>query len=166
MPLTDSQKGKIAEHLVGAACLLQSDGAFLASVPLVDDEGVDLILTHKKTNQTLLLQVKSRFTLSKRGNYRTQVRKAVLLPSPSKFLLFVFYDKVRAALGERMWLVPSLDFERLLQGQRAERPNFVFQSRFTSKADMWKPYQIGVQDLAAALLGHLTETRISNGYPF
>lgn len=155
MALTTSQKGKIVEHLVGAMCLLQSEGEFLASVPLVDDEGVDLILTHKRTHTTLLLQIKSRFTLSKRGNYRTQVRRAVLLPNQNKFLLFLYFDMARALLGETMWLIPSLEFVKLLKGQRGSRPRYVFQSRFTSKKDMWQPYKIKVQNLTSTLRRYL-----------
>jgi hypothetical protein len=43
MPISDSQKGRVIEQLVGATLILQSDGALRVSLPLVDDEGVDLI---------------------------------------------------------------------------------------------------------------------------
>ena len=44
MALSESQKGRIIEQLVGATLMLQSDGTLRVSIPLVDDEGVDLIV--------------------------------------------------------------------------------------------------------------------------
>lgn len=157
MSLSASQKGRVVEQLVAAACLLQSDGKLRVSIPIVDDEGVDLIVSHGETSHTLLLQVKSRFSLN-RGNYRTQVRRVALHPSPNRLLLFVYYDTVRAALGDTMWLIPSLDFAKLLVGQKQGRDTYIFQSRFTSAGDMWKPYRIPVQELASRLIRRLGTT--------
>ncbi len=154
MPLSASQKGRVVEQLVAAACLLQSDGKLRVSIPIVDDEGVDLVVSHGQTDRTLLLQVKSRFSLH-RGNYRTQVRRVVLHPNPNRLLLFVFYDTARAALGDTMWLVPSLAFAKLLAGQKQDRDTYAFQSRFTSAGDMWKSYRIPVQQLASELIRYL-----------
>lgn len=49
--LSASQKGKIVEQLVGATCVLQSEGRLRISVPLVDDEGVDLIVSDRDTDR-------------------------------------------------------------------------------------------------------------------
>ncbi len=153
--LSASQKGKIVEQLIGATCVLQSDGRLRISIPLVDDEGVDLIVSDKNTDKVLLLQIKSRFTLHN-GNYRTDVRRVALHASKNRYLLFVYYDRENANLGKTMWLVPSLKFEELLSGQRADRDTYVFQSRFTSSNDMWAPYKIAAEDLAGALVKYLT----------
>ncbi|MBI3320010.1 MAG: hypothetical protein HYZ89_05435 [Candidatus Omnitrophica bacterium] len=142
------------EQLVASACLLQSDGKLRVSTPLVDDEGVDLVVSHRETDNTLFLQVKSRFNLN-RGNYRTQVRRAALRAGAKRFLLFVYYDAAQAVMGETMWLVPSLTFEKLLSGQKRSSRIYVFQSRFTSQHDMWKPYRISRQALASSLIDHL-----------
>lgn len=154
MSLSASQKGRVVEQLVAAACLLQSDGRLRVSIPIVDDEGVDLVVSHGETGRTLLLQVKSRFSLN-RGNYRSQVRRVALHPSPNRLLLFVYYDTDRAALGDTMWLIPSMGFARLLAGQKQDRDTYIFQSRFTSAGDMWRPYRIPVQELASGLLHRL-----------
>jgi len=66
MPLSDSQKGRVIELLVGATLILQSDGALRVSVPLVDDEGVDLVVSNRRNDKTVLLQIKSRFALTGR----------------------------------------------------------------------------------------------------
>jgi hypothetical protein len=152
--LSASQKGKIVEQLVGTTLVLQSDGRLRISIPLVDDEGVDLIVSDKDTDKVLLLQIKSRFTLHN-GNYRTDVRRVALRANKNRYLLFVYYDRGNANLGKTMWLVPSLKFQELLRGQKAERDKYVFQSRFSSENDMWARYKIGAETLAQQLLSYL-----------
>ena len=155
MALSASQKGQIIEQLVAATCLLQSEGMLRVSRPLVDDEGVDLVITHRTTDRSVLLQIKSRFTLSKKGSYRANVRRVALRASNNRCLLFVYYDAKKAALGERLWFIPTMDFARLLKGQREARPRYVFQSKFDSLGDMWRPYQIHLKDVGKTMLCHL-----------
>lgn len=148
MALSDSQKGRIVEQLVGATLLLQSDGSLRVSLPLVDDEGVDLVVANRTNDKSLLLQVKSRFSLTGRGGYRTNVRRATCHPNPNKFMLFVFYDREAGKLGDVCWLIPAVDFCTLLKGQRTTRANFIFESRFHSQQDMWKPFKTELPSLA------------------
>ena len=95
MGLSDLQKGRIVEQLVGATLVLQSDGTLRVSVPLVDDEGVDLVVGNRLNDRTLILQIKSRFVLNYKGHFRANVRRATCRPDPNKFLLFVFLKKFR-----------------------------------------------------------------------
>ena len=148
MPLSESQKGRIIEHLIGAMLMLQSNGNLRVSVPLVDDEGVDLIVGNRANDRILLLQIKSRFTLEKHGRYRTNVRRATCKPNRNKFILFVYYDKSIANLGETCWLVCASDFCKLLSNQRATRPDYIFNSSFKSITDMWVPFKLSVKELA------------------
>jgi hypothetical protein len=76
MAFSGPQKGRIIEQLVGTTLMLQSDGALRVSLPLVDDEGIDLVISNRINDKTLLLQVKGRFSLSGRGHYRANVRRA------------------------------------------------------------------------------------------
>ncbi len=151
MAISESQKGRIIEQLVGAMLILQSDGTLRVSLPLVDDEGVDLIVGNRLTDKTLLLQIKSRFALSGRGRYRTNVRRATCRPNSRKFLLFVYYDKSQASLGDTCWLVPASEFCKLLSNQRKTRDVYVFDSGFTS-GDMWTRFRLSVKDVATTML--------------
>ncbi len=72
--MSAAQKGRIMEQLVGATLTFQSNGALRVSVPLIDDESVHLVIGNRHNDKTLLLQIKSRFKLSGRGRYRTNVR--------------------------------------------------------------------------------------------
>jgi hypothetical protein len=155
MPISDSQKGRVVEQLVGATLILQSDGDLRVSLPLVDDEGVDLVVGNRRNDKTLLLQIKSRFSLSGRGHYRANVRRATCSPSPNRFLLFIYYDTNGAALGEICWLVRASEFCALLGKQKATRPVYIFDSTFTAKGDMWVPFRLHLKDSAMAILSEL-----------
>lgn len=152
MAISESQKGRVVEQLVGATLILQSNGALRVSLPLVDDEGVDLVVGNRTNDKTLLLQIKGRFSLSGRSHYRTNVRRATCSPNPNKFLLFVYYDTALASLGETCWLVRSDRFCALLSRQKATRPVYVFDSTFNGTGDMWVPFRLPLKDAAAAML--------------
>jgi hypothetical protein len=152
MALGSTQKGKVVESLIAATCILGSDGKLSASIPFVDDEGVDLIFTPKGGGQSIFVQVKSRFTLIGKGNYRSQIRKKNFRPRPDLYIIFAYYDKKKGQLGEILWFVPSDDFKKNLKGQRKERKNYIFQSRFASRRDMWAPYKLMLKALPQHIL--------------
>lgn len=156
MSLGSTQKGKAVESLVAATCIIGSDGKLSVSIPMVDDEGIDLVFTSKENRKSLFIQVKSRFTLSKKGNYRTQIRKKSFIPQKDFFIMCIFYNRQQAKLGDLLWLIPSIDFKAKLIGQHNKRI-YVFQSRLTSQRDMWKPYQVQIKDLPDRILNILRE---------
>ncbi|MGQ9475963.1 MAG: hypothetical protein ACUVRX_07800 [Actinomycetota bacterium] len=117
MGLSESQKGKVVETLVAAHLILGSDGAINVSTPMVDDEGVDLVLNLSGEAKHLLLQVKSRFTLTGKGAYRAQVERASFNPRKDLYLLFAYFNKQEGELGDTMWLVPTIDFSEKTKNQ-------------------------------------------------
>lgn len=141
MALSESQEGKVVETLVAAHLILGSDGAINVSTPMVDDEGVDLVLNLSGEAKHLLLQVKSRFTLTGKGAYRSQVRRASFNPRKDLYLLFAYFDKQEGELGDTMWLVPTIDFSEKTKNQNMDRKYLVFQTRFNSK-DRWESYRV------------------------
>jgi hypothetical protein len=65
MPSKDEQaarKGKAAEQLIAAVCVLATGTELNALTALVDDEGVDLAFKHRDGTRTLDVQVKARFS--------------------------------------------------------------------------------------------------------
>jgi hypothetical protein len=114
MALSDNQKGRIIEQLIGAALMLQSDGNLRVSIPLVDDEGVDLVVGNRLNDKTLILQIKSRFNLNT-GRFHAHVRRNTCRADPNRFLLFVFFEREFARLGETCWLVRADTFCQLLR---------------------------------------------------
>lgn len=147
--LGSSLKGKIAATLIGMACAQESNGQINFATPFVDDEGVDLIFFRRGgSGKAVLAQVKSRTMQSRllsRGVFRVHVRRASFKPREGYCFIFVAFDPSTKRLADTLWFVPSLDFERKLQGQKGERV-LVFQSRFNSK-DMWEEYRTSLEEL-------------------
>lgn len=154
MALSDSQKGRIIEQLVAATLMLQSNGNLRVSVPIVDDEGVDLVIGNRLNDKTLILQIKSRFNLNE-GRFHAHVRRNTCKADPNRFLLFVFFEKDDAILGETCWLVRADTFCELLKKQKTKDGRYVFISSFTSSRDMWKPFRLLLKDLARTIEGQL-----------
>lgn len=155
MGLTSTQKGKVVESLIAATCILESDGRLSVSIPFVDDEGIDIVITLKGGGRTIFIQVKSRFTLIRGRYYRSQVRKKNFVPRKDLFIIFAYYDKTKALLGDTLWLIPSTDFVKSLKGQTNKRV-YVFQSRFNSQKDMWKSYKMTLKDFPSKMLEMLS----------
>ncbi len=153
--LGSSQKGKVVESLIAATCIIGSDGKLSVGVPFVDDDGVDLMFTPKGGGGTIFVQVKSRFSLMKNGSYRSMVRKKTFNTRDDYFVLFAHFDLSKMQLGDTLWLIPSIDFKKKLKNQNKENPNYIFQSNFNSKKDMWLPYRLQLTDLPKELLNLL-----------
>ena len=154
MPLTDTAKGKITEMLVAVAAVAQSNGLlFRISLPLVDDEGIDLLVTHKQTGKTLLLQIKSAFKLNRRGKFRVDVRKKTLGFDHKKLLVLVYYDITEDRLGDSLWIVDVPIFRHLLRRQKLTRTIYIFDSSFLAR-DMWTPFRITLNELGSTLLNY------------
>ena len=157
MAISESQKGRVIEQLVGATLILQSDGALRVSLALTLSS-VTAATTSRRSSlnsRSEVLYIAVSFSLSGRGHYRADVRRATCAPNPHKFLLFVYYDKAGASLGDTCWLVRASEFCELLKKQKATRPVYVFDSSFTGKADMWVPFRYQLKEIASTILKDL-----------
>ena len=152
MPLSSSQIGKSVEHLLAAYCIVTSNGEINVSLPVVDEEGIDLILNLKGKPERLLLQVKSRTDLTANDSYRTQVREQTLHTRDDVYLLFVNIDTTTASFTNKMWLIPSKDFDRLSTRPNSTSSRRVFQTRFASTSDKWSYYKVDPKQLAQKLV--------------
>jgi hypothetical protein len=157
MPLTNTEKGKIAEMLVAVAAVVQSNGRLRIGLPLVDDEGVDLYVTHKQTRRTLFLQIKSAFGLTARGEFRADVRKNTLGFDHRKLLVLVYYDVTEARLGPTLWIVPVRTFRHKLRRQKRTRKKYLFASKFNAPHDMWRQFRLSSANLAERLLSYYNQ---------
>lgn len=113
----ESRKGKAAELLVAATCIIESNGKLNAWVSYVDDEGIDLIVQRKDQPRFVALQVKSRFaTAATIGRHRfiTDIRQATFAPRDDFYVLFVVVNHPPARI-ELCWLVPSMDLAAHVQ---------------------------------------------------
>jgi hypothetical protein len=120
-----SLKGKIVATLIGITCAEGSDGQINFASPFVDDEGIDLIFFRKGgTGKAILVQVKGRTTeseLLKRGTFRAQVRRSSFKPREGYYFIFAAFDKLEKKLRDTLWLVPSKDLDKKLQGRKTKK---------------------------------------------
>src|SRR3954453_8431417 len=122
MPSKDeraARKGKAAEQLIAAVCVLATGTELNALTALVDDEGVDLAFKHRDGTRTLDVQVKARFSdeagskqLREKGRLVAVVRAATFRVREDFWLLFAAVD-ARGGVVEKAWLVPSDRFDAL-----------------------------------------------------
>ena len=151
--LNATQKAGITETLFALTGLLGSKGKLSFAIPFVDDEGVDVLVYKRKSGgKVLYIQVKSRFTLTSNGHFRSQVRKKSFTPRKDLYLVFVYYDNNKQGLGDTLWLIPTLDFMDLIKGQKSNRKFYIFHTKFTAQNDMWVKYRLSLKDLSQKLL--------------
>jgi hypothetical protein len=153
MPLSKSEKGKIAEMLIAVAAVLQSQGGLRIRLPLVDDSGDDLHVTDKRTRKASPLQVKSAYTAISHG-FRVDVRKKTLGNDPSKLLVFVYCNAEKGQLGEKLWLMRVTTFRSKFRKAKKGRDRFIFRSSFDAD-DKWKQYRIDLNDLGSKLRNYI-----------
>ena len=150
--------GKAAEHLVAAACIISTRGRLNVSTSLVDDEGVDLVFHRRNSPVTLAVQVKSRFSDSKRirsGSLVAFVRGATFQPRSDMDLLFVAVDVQQGAYTSA-WLVPSPEFAAGTSVNGQGRRRFYASLNETSAA-RWAKYRLTPPELPERILGRLVE---------
>lgn len=113
-------KGRAIEQLVAAHCVLASGGTLNVSTPMYDDEGVDLVFSLRGQPATLAVQVKSRFSTSRRvrgGSFRMDVKKSTFKARPDLALIGILYNEETHRVTDT-WVIPSRQFGRLVRGQR------------------------------------------------
>ncbi len=158
-----ARKGKAAEHLIAASCILASGGELNASTSLVDDEGVDIVFHRRGRSRTLAVQVKSRFDeaggsthLHQQGRFIGNVRVASFQPRDSLYLLFAVIRSQEADFGP-VWFVPSHDFAAKAQRVGGStRPLLrISASAKPDTQDQWRQFRLGRAELATAILDAL-----------
>jgi hypothetical protein len=156
------RKGKAAEHLIAASCILVTAGELNASTSLVDDEGVDIVFHKRGSSRTLAVQVKSRFSdeagsthLREKGQLITDVRLETFQPRDALAMLFAAVDASDADFGP-VWFVPSHDFSHHGLRTAGGKLRFSASAKADSK-DKWRKYRLEKHELAPAILHRLAE---------
>jgi hypothetical protein len=87
---------------------------------MYDDEGVDLVFSLRGQPATLAVQVKSRFSTSRRvrgGSFRMDVKKSTFKARPDLALIGILYNEETHTVTAT-WVIPSTHFGRLVRDQR------------------------------------------------
>ena len=143
---TSGQLGTAAEIMVACQLMLASRGRLSSYVPLVDDDGIDVMVHDKLTHQSLGLQIKSWTFLSEARPQTVQfdVGRNTWRDDARLFLLCVAIDGHTAQL-EAAWLVASRDVAAI-SNVRSKKMSLTPNPRPNSR-DRYAPYRLG--DMAA-----------------
>lgn len=149
-------KGRAIEQLLGAHCVLASGGRLNVSTPLYDDEGVDLVFSLRGQAATLAVQVKSRFSHSRRvrtGSFRMDVKKSTFAARSDLAIIGVLFDEDRNEVTG-CWVIPSRVFRRLVTGQAKGRGSkWVMRTSLSdSKTDGWQTFREDWANLSARIV--------------
>jgi len=165
-----ARKGRAAEALIAATCVLASAGELNALTALVDDEGVDVGFKRRDGSRTLDVQIKARFSddagsaiLRERGQFVANVGRNTFRPRPDLAMLFVAIDAAQARI-DCAWLVPSTDLEQLglaVAGGGNPRLRFAASAKPGSQ-DQWHAYRCAGTQLPAAILQAVTELEVTD----
>ncbi|MCK4624561.1 MAG: hypothetical protein KAV00_04565 [Phycisphaerae bacterium] len=126
--LSSTQKGALAENIVGNELMLQSQGRLTPFKPMADDDGIDLLIYDKQTRISIPLQVKSRAKgLNKSPNIcHFGVQTATFSKSKNTYLIAVLMTEDMRSV-ERAWLIPMRILPRLARDGKTKfvvRPNW------------------------------------------
>lgn len=155
MALSSMQKGNIVESQIANLLMLASNGNLSPFLPLVDDAGIDLILTAKGTYNTLFLQIKSRFKTTQHYKNRLDftIQKSSIINSPKLYVLCVYFNQELGEI-ETMWLIPSHDFFKgAIELAKSYR---IVASRSDKSSDKWSKFKVTSQTLVKNLSIPLT----------
>jgi hypothetical protein len=151
---TSGQLGTAAEIMVACQLMLASGGRLSSYVPLVDDDGIDVMVHDKLTHQSIGLQVKSWTFLTETRPQTVQfdVGRNTWRDDPRLYLLCVAIDGHTAQL-ETAWLIAS-GAVSAISNVRAKKMSLTPNPRPNSK-DRYAPYRLG--DMAAVADGLISE---------
>lgn len=156
-----ARKGRAAEQLIAASCIIASGSQLNALTGLVDDEGVDVTFKRRDGVRTLDVQVKSAFLESRRnlredGTFSADTRRQTFRPRADLYFLFVVVDGKKASFGP-VWLVPSEVLKD--KGFSAGKKKMLrFQASAKPKSnDKWSDYRIKRSELAPKILETLKD---------
>ena len=150
--ISSKQKGDIAENRVAEIITLGSKGQLTCYTPNSDDDGIDLVVNPKGTIEPLFMQIKSRFGLQK-GRFVQNVGKTTFNSNPYFYLLFIYFSQDSLEV-EKLWLVPSMDFETVAYDKSAGKNYKSFyriSAGIKSQKDKWAGYSIDKAELGSSL---------------
>ncbi|MGG1520212.1 hypothetical protein ABE504_32880 [Paenibacillus oryzisoli] len=150
MLLSSVQKGKLIESQIANMLTLVSDGQINVSIPIVDDDGIDLLVNRKGCFNVVFLQVKSRFVTTSGFKNRLdfQVQKSSFKVSDNFYILCVYFDQAKNEI-DTMWLIPSIEVKN--QSVSLELHFRIVANRNEVSNDKWSGFKVTPERLISSL---------------
>lgn len=152
--ISTKMKGRIAEDRIASLIALYGDKALSCYRPLSDDEGIDIIAKEKGAilGKTIYLQIKSRYSLTRKGRaFVSSVRASTLVDSYKMALIFCYFDFKEGELADNLWFIPAPEFIKKANRLKDDRLGFVASPQ-KGEGKKWDEYLIEKKNLANAIL--------------
>jgi len=107
--LSSIAKGDIVEDRIKELLLLHGQGMLNVYKPVIDSEGIDLIVVRNGQFHPIFLQIKGRFTLHQKNGLILSIKSKTFNPHPNYFLIGAYFNPKTLELNEDILLVPSQD---------------------------------------------------------
>lgn len=152
--LTSVEKGDIIEDRIKELLVLYGQGLLNVYKPVVDKEGIDLIVTKGGSFKTIFIQVKSRFNAVENSKLVLTIKGQQ--PHYSYYIVGAAFNPATLELEDKILLIPSQDLND--KGTHLSSGKIrVTASLKESSNDIWQPYFIRKQDLVNKLLEKFEE---------
>jgi hypothetical protein len=152
--ISTKQKGYITENRASEIITLSSNGRLTCYTPNSDDDGIDLIVNPKGTFNPLFIQVKSRFKLQKTGQFIQNVQEKTFVADKIFYLLLIYFNKETLEI-DKLWLLPSLEFQDIAYKQKSGKRYksfYRFSANPRSNKDKWSMFIVDKADLGKEIL--------------
>lgn len=133
---------------------LGSLGQLTSYVPKSDDDGIDIIINKKGDFRPLFIQVKSRFSLSKNGQFIQNVGQSTFKSHPAFYIIFLLFNETTFEV-ETVWLIPSTEFEQkayLKSSGFTYKSFYRFSANPSTEGNRWASYRVEKENLGKELL--------------
>lgn len=146
--ISTRQKGDIAEARIAELITLYGDANLSCYKPISDDDGIDIVVKEKKTENNYYIQVKSRFNDDLKNVSVMSVKTDTITNSPIMGIVFCLFDTSRGDLWDYLWLVPAKDFIDMASKQDGGKRLIFVAGKQRRDSNKWDKYLIDKRDLA------------------
>lgn len=108
--LSSQAKGNIVEQRIAELILLYGQGLLNVYKPIVDIEGIDLVVLKRGVFQPLFIQVKGKYKLRNK-QFQIGVKKKGFVPHHTFFVVGAYFSPETVDIADYLIFIPSKDFQ-------------------------------------------------------
>lgn len=111
--LSTQAKGNVVESRIAELIMLYGQGLLNVYKPLIDIEGIDLIVLKHGVFQPIFLQVKSRYVLHANNSLLVDIGDKTLKPHHTYFLVGAYLNPKTLEINDDLLLMPTEDIDKV-----------------------------------------------------
>jgi len=157
--LSSQAKGDIVEDRIKELIILHGLGSLNVYKPVIDIDGVDLIVAKKGHFHPLFIQSKGRYNLHKDKQIILRVRVNTFTPHENYYVVGAFFNPSTLELDEYILLIPSKEIKEnavVVKSNNGELYSIVSSLKKDSNTK-WSKFLVKKSDLAKVLIEKFEE---------